>query len=186
MKLTNRDVDIINFIEKNQGATIEQIQKLFFPSYDVAANRLKILNNNKFIKVQVHPILGKKVYYLKKMPSFHSLVITDVVILLKDKLDFMQREYKIKKHQVDCIFILKEGKILIVEVDIFNRTKDKKINEIIAALEEKKAEFEFIIITKHQVREKKEKIIYIGIDEIEKKIKTLLNNTIVSQSKMQL
>ena len=174
MKLTDRDVDIINFIEKNQGATIQQIQKLYFPTYDVAANRLKILNNNKFIKVQVHPVLGKKIYYLKRIPSFHSLVIADVTILLKDKLDFMEREYKIKKHQVDCIFILKGGKILILEVDIFNRTKVKKTNEIIEALEEKKVKFEFIIITKHIVKEKKEKIIYIGIDEIEEKIKTLL------------
>ena len=176
MKLTDRDIDIINFIEKNQGATIQQIQKLFFPSYDVAANRLKILNNNKFVKTQVHPVLGKKVYYFKKMPSFHSLVITDVVILLKDKLDFIQREYKIKNHQVDCIFILKGGKILILEVDIFNRTKDKKVSEIISALDEKKAKFEFLIITKHNVQEKKkkEKVIYIGVNEIEEKIKQYL------------
>lgn len=180
MKLTNRDIDIINFIEKNQGATIEQIQKLFFPSYDVAANRLKILNNNKFLKVQVHPVLGKKVYYLKKIPSFHGLVITDVVILLKDKLDFMQREYKIKKNQVDCIFILKGGRIIILEVDIFNRTKDKKINEITSALNEKNAKFEFWIITKHQAREKNKKVVYIGIDEIEEKIKCYIKNSIVS------
>ncbi|MGK0468950.1 hypothetical protein [Clostridium sp.] len=173
MKLTSRDVNIISFIEKNQGATIEQIQRLFFPGYVVAANRLKILSDNKFIKVQVHPILGKKVYYFKKMPSFHSLVITDVVILLKDKLDFMQREYKIKNHQVDCIFILKGGKIIILEVDIFNRTKDKKIDEIISALGETKAMFEFCIITKHEVREnkKKKKVIYIGVDGMNEKIK---------------
>lgn len=176
MKLTNRDVDITNFIEKNQGATIEQIQKLFFPGYVVAANRLKILRDNKFIKVQVHPVLGKKVYYLKKLPSFHSLVITDVVILLKDKLDFMQREYKIKKHQVDCIFILKGGKIIILEVDIFNRTKDKKIDEVISALSETKVKFEFWLITKHEVRakKKKENVKYIGVDEINEKIKQYL------------
>ncbi|MCB2309033.1 hypothetical protein LGL08_20225 [Clostridium estertheticum] len=176
MKLTNRDIEIINFIEKNLGATINQIQNLFFPSYDVTANRLKILSDNKFIKVQVHPILGKKVYYLKKVPSFHSLVINDVVILLKDKLNFMQREYKIKNNHVDCIFIMKEGKILILEVDIFNRTKDKKIDEVINALEETKVKFEFWIITKHQVMEKKkkEKIKYIMVTEIEKKIKQYL------------
>jgi len=176
MKLTNRDIDIINFIGKNLGATIDQMQKLYFPSYDVAANRLKILNNNKFLKVTVHPVLGKKVYYLKKIPSFHSLVITDVTILLKDKLEFMQREYKIKNNTVDCIFILKKGIILIVEVDIFNRTKDKKINEIISSLNEKKMKFEFLIITKHEVQKekKKEKIKYIGIKEIEKKIKQYL------------
>jgi len=173
MKLTNRDIELINFIEKNQGATIEQVQKLFFPGYRVAANRLKILSSNKFIKVQVHPILGKKVYYIKKLPSYHGLIINDVAILLKDKLDFMQREYKIKNNQVDCIFILKGGKIIILEVDIFNRTKDKKINEIINILDDKKAKFEFWIISKHEVREKKkkERIKYIGVNEINEKIK---------------
>lgn len=176
MKLTNRDVDIINFMEKNQGATIEQMQRLFFPSYDVAANRLKILSNNKFIKVQVHPILGKKVYYLKKIPSFHSLVITDVVILMKDKLEFMQREYKIKNNRVDCVFILSGGKIIILEVDIFNRTKDKKINEVTSALSKTKTKFEFWIITKHEVRKKKRKenVKYIGVDELNEKIKSYL------------
>lgn len=175
MKLTNRDIIVINFIEKNQGATIEQLQKLFFPSYRIAANRLRILNNNRFIKVQVHPILGKKVYFFKKMPSYHSLIINDVVILLKDKLDFMQREYKIKSNQVDCILILKGGKIIILEVDIFNRTKDKKINEIINIMDDKKAKFEFWIITRHEVREKKkkERIKYIGINEINEKNKTI-------------
>jgi len=176
MNLTTRDIDIINFMEKNQGATIDQIQKLFFPGYFSAANRLRMLNNNKFIKAQIHPILGKKVYYLKKIPSYHSLVINDVAILLKDKLDFMQREYKIKNNHVDCIFILKGGIILILEVDIFNRTKGKKIDEIINSLDEKKAKFEFLIITKHKVQKenKKEKIKYIEITEIEKKIKQYL------------
>ena len=176
MKLTNRDINIINFIEKNQGATIKQMQNLFFPSYDVAANRLNILKINKYIKVQVHPILGKKVYYLKKIPSFHTLVITDVVILMRDKLEFMQREYKIKNNKVDCLFILKEGKIIVLEVDIFNRTKDKKIEEVISSLGETKAKVEFWVITKHDVRKKKRKkeVKYIGIDEINKKIKSYL------------
>jgi len=168
MKLTDRDINIINFIEKNQGVTIEQIHKLYFPSYDVAADRLKILSDSKFLKVQLHPILGKKVYYFKKMPSFHTLIITDVTILLQNKLEFMEREYKIKNNKVDCIFILKEGKLLIVEVDIFNKTSDKKINEITAALIEKNANFEFCIISKHEVIKKNKKIKYIKINEIEK------------------
>ena len=166
MKLTDRDIKIINFINDNTGATIEQLQELFFPSYDVAANRLKILSDNKFLKVQVHPILGKKVYYLKKIPSFHSLVITDITILLKDKVKFMEREYVIKKNKVDCIFILKEGKIIVLEVDIYNRTKENKINEIIDTLAETKAKFEVWIISKHDRREKKEKVRYVRVEEI--------------------
>lgn len=166
MKLTDRDIKIINFINDNTGATIEQLQELFFPSYDMAAKRLKKLLDNKFIKVQVHPILGKKVYYIKKLPSFHSLVITDIAILLKDQVKFMQREYKIKNNQVDCIFILNSGKIIISEIDIYNRTKENKINTIIDTLAETKAKFEIWIVSKHDRREKKEKVRYIKVEEI--------------------
>lgn len=166
MKLTNRDASIINFIENNQGATIEQLQQLFFPSYNMTAKRLKSLENNKFLKSQIHPILGKKVYYLKKMPSFHTLVITDITILLKDKVKFMQREYKIKNNYVDCIFILKEGKIIILEVDIYNRTKETKIKEVLETLAETKAEIEFWIVCKCERRVRVPKIKYIKINDI--------------------
>lgn len=174
MKLTNRDIKIINFISENNGATIEQIQKLFFPSYDVAANRLKILKDNSFLKSQVHPILGKKVYYLKKVPSLHTLVITDVTIILKDEIKFMEREYKVKNNKVDCLFLLKTGKIIILEVDIFNRTKDKKIDEVMATLAETKTKIEFWIITKYKIQEKKKKtgVEYININNISEKLKS--------------
>lgn len=168
MKLTDRDIKIIKFITENTGATIEQLQKLFFPSYDMASKRLKKLSDNKFLKVAIHPTLGKKVYYVKKMPSFHSLVITSVTIILKDQIKFMQREYKVKNNYVDCIFILETGKIIILEIDIFNRTKDKKIDEVLNTLKETKAEIEFWIISKHKRKNKNKKIIEIEIEEINK------------------
>lgn len=166
MKLTDRDIEIINFITVNQGATIEQLQELFFPSYSMTAKRLKLLEDNKFLKSCVHPVLGKKIYYLKKVPSFHSLVISDIAIHFKDKIKFMEREYKIKNNQVDCIFILKEGKIIVLEVDIFNRTKDKKINDVAAALAETKAKFEIWVICKHSRKEKNRAAKYININDI--------------------
>lgn len=155
MKLTDRDTKIINFITENQGATIEQLQELFFPSYDMAAKRLKLLENNKFLKACIHPILGKKVYYIKKIPSFHSLVISEVAILLRDKIKFMQREYKIKNNQVDCIFILRTGKIIILEVDIFNKTKDIKIDNVLTALSAVNTDNEMWIVSKEERKEKK-------------------------------
>lgn len=169
MKLVDRDINIINFITENHGATIEQIQKLFFPSYDMSSKRLKLLADNKYLKVAIHPVLGKKVYYLKKIPSFHSLVVSSVTILLKDKIKFMQREYKVKNNFVDCIFILNTGKIIVLEVDIFNRTKDKKIDEVLSTLSETKAEIEFWIVSKHKRKNNnKKKIVLIGIEEIDK------------------
>mgnify|MGYP000863683400 CR=1 FL=1 len=166
MKLTNRDAKIINFIENNKGATIVQLQKIFFPSYDMAAKRLKKLENNKLIKSQIQPTLGKKVYYLSKLPSFHSLVITDVTILLRDKIKFMQREYKIKNNYVDCIFILEDGKTIILEVDIYNMTKEKKIKEVLESLTEIKTRIEFWIVCKYERRNKIKGIRYIKMDEL--------------------
>ncbi|MEY8001635.1 hypothetical protein AB8U03_15805 [Clostridium sp. Mt-5] len=166
MKLTDRDIKIINFIKNNQGATIGQLQKLFFPSYNMTAKRLKLLLNNKFLKAQMHPVLGKKVYYLKKLPSFHTLVITDMTILLKDKIKFMQREYKIKNNYIDCIFILKEGKIIILEVDIYNRTKETKIKEILKTLAETKAVVEFWVVCRCERRAHVQEIKYIKINDI--------------------
>lgn len=166
MKLTDRDIEIINFITDNQGATIEQLHELYFPSYSMAAKRLKLLEDNKFLKSAIHPILGKKTYYLKKVPSFHSLVISSVAIQLKGKVDFMEREFKIRNNQVDCMFILKEKKIIILEVDIFNKTKDKKINDITAALAETKAKYEIWIISKHERKEKKCGVKFIKLDDI--------------------
>lgn len=172
MKLTERDINIINFITENQGATIEQLQELFFPSYDMAAKRLKLLEYNKFLKACIHPVLGKKVYYLKKIPSFHSLVISEIAILLRDKIKFMQREYKIKNNQVDCIIILKTGKIIILEIDIFNKTKDKKIDDVLAALAAVNRNNEIWIVSKSERRKKKKTIRYIRLEEMKKIIKS--------------
>lgn len=178
MKLTNRDVEIINFIEENKGATIEQLQRLFFPSYDMASKRLRKLSYNNFLKVRIHPILGKKVYYLQKMPSYHSLVINDFTILYKDRIKFMQREYTIKNHKVDCLFILKTKKIIILEVDIYNQTKEEKIKSVMDILKQTNAKTDFIIICKQKRRKKCSLAKYIGIDEI----KTLSNNKYYSIS----
>lgn len=166
MKLTSRDIEIINFIEENKGATIEQLQQLFFTSYDMASKRLRKLSNNNFLKVNIHPVLGKKVYYLKRIPSYHSLVVNEFIILYKDKIKFMQREYNIKNFKVDCIFILKMGKIIILEVDIYNRTKENKIKEILKLLEQTKVEVEFIVACQQKRRKKSALAKYIQIEEI--------------------
>lgn len=166
MKLTSRDIKIINFIEENKGATIEQLQQLFFPSYDMASKRLRKLSDNNFLKVNIHPVLGKKVYYLKRIPSYHSLVINEFIILYKDKIKFMQREYKIKNFKVDCIFILEMGKIIILEVDIYNRTKENKIKEILQVLEQTKTKVEFIVVCQQERRNKSKFAKYIKIEDI--------------------
>ena len=63
MRLTDRDYEIINFIMDNNGATIEQLHKMFFPSYNMCSKRMKKIADNGAIKECMHPILNKKVFY---------------------------------------------------------------------------------------------------------------------------
>lgn len=158
MKLTDRDIEIINFISENTGATIEQLQEIYFPSYNMAAKRLKILADNKYLRDTIHPVLGKKVYYIKKVPSYHALVITEISMLLKDKIAYMKREYQIKKYFVDCIFVLKSGHIISVEIDIFNKTKEEKLLTTYEELRKTKANVIVLVVSKNKRKEgRKEK-----------------------------
>lgn len=145
---------IIKWITENRGATIKQINKLFFTNYTTCSIRLKKLSDNKFLKVAIHPVLGKKVYYKKKMPSFHALVLNNFIIKYKDNIRLYKREYKIKKFTVDGIIILKTGKLLVIEVDIYNKTRTEKINGVMSILHQAGAEFEFWIISKGNRRKK--------------------------------
>lgn len=162
MRLTNRDIKIINFIDNYKGATIEQIRILFFPSYDMAKKRLKILRDNNYIKCVIHPILNKKVYYLKKVPSYHTLVINEVQILLKERIIDFKREFK-----VDGLLVTRDKKVVVVEVDIFNRTSKEKINKVKEWLKSKLKVDVRVVVAKEK-RKNKGEWIEIGIEEIEK------------------
>ena len=171
MKLTNRDVDIINFIEKVKGATIEQIQIMFFPSYDTAKRRLRALKENNFLKCAIHPVLNKKIYYIKRLPSYHSIIINHVCILLKDKIYRVQKEFKIDKYKVDALLVLKDKTIVILEVDIFNRTTKEKYINIKKVMDSKRLKFKMLIVEKR--KNKNGFCEEILIDDIEK-IKTVV------------
>lgn len=166
MRLTSRDVNIIEFIQKNTGATIEQIQIMFFPSYNTTKRRLRLLKEGNYLKCSIHPILNKKVYYIKKLPSYHSLVINHVCILLRDKIYKVQREFKVGKYRVDALLILNNKDIIILEVDIFNKTSKNKFINIKNILNSKGLKFKMIIVTK--TKDKRNFCEKILIDEIDK------------------
>lgn len=166
MRLMDRDINIINYLEKFGGATIQQVADVYFKnSYDASKKRLKKLKDNAFIKCATHPVLNKKVYYIKKLPSYHSLIINHVCILLKDKIYKVEREFKIGKTKVDALILLKNKQIVILEVDIFNKTSQNKYNSIKSAMDSRGLEFEMLIVGK-----RKRKISfadYVLVDEID-------------------
>lgn len=155
MQLTYRDNEIIEWVKENKGATIEQINKLFFTNYTTCSIRLKKLADNKFLKSKIHPVMNKKVYYLNKLPSFHALVLNDFIIKYKGQIKIVQREYKIKNYIVDCIIILKTDIIIIVEIDIWNKTSAEKLKAVKEVMEGNKIKNELWVVSK---RERKDKI----------------------------
>jgi len=130
MKLQNRDIEIINYIEE-YGATIQQIADLFFNgSYESSNKRLRKLEKDKFIKGKLHPVLNKKVYYKRRMPSYHSLAIQDVYIQNRNIIQTYKREAMLDKYKVDALIITKKNNVVILEVDIYNKTKKEKIDAV--------------------------------------------------------
>lgn len=130
MKLQDRDINIINYLELN-GGTIQQIADLFFnKNYYGADRRLLKLEKDKLIKGSMHPILNKKVYFKKKIPSYHKIIAEDIYIKNKDIIQEFKREAKLEKFKVDIFIITKKLNIYIIEIDIFNKTKKDKLEAV--------------------------------------------------------
>lgn len=161
MQLTARDTEIIKWVTDNRGATIEQINKLFFSNYTTCSIRLKKLSDNGFLKVKVHPVMSKKVYYIKKLPSFHSLVLNDFIIKYKEYIKLVQREYKLKNYIVDGLIILNSDKLIIVEIDIWNKTSDDKLNGIIGLMKQNKIGYELWVVSKRERNKKLKEVNYL-------------------------
>jgi DNA-binding Lrp family transcriptional regulator len=130
MILQDRDVDIINYLEQN-GGTIQQIGELYFNgSYAAAKHRLRKLEQDKFLKGAIHPIINKKVYYKGKIPSYHKIIAQDIYIKNKELIKEFRREVKLDKHIVDIFILTKKLNIYVIELDIFNKTTSKKIDTV--------------------------------------------------------
>ena len=166
--LTPRDIDIITYLNKNQGGTIEQIQWLFFKNYDTCRIRLKKLEDFKFIKSTKHPIINKKIYYIKKIPSYHTLVGNTILLLLKDKIKDYRREYQISNFKVDILIVTNSAKVIIIEIDIFNKTSKNKIIAIKNGIRNKlNMNCTCIIINKNKIN-KRNDVLEININDLNK------------------
>lgn len=132
MNLTERDTEIINYIESVKGATIEQISKLYFPSYTRASIRLKKLADYGFLRCRIHPTIGKITYYTDKIPSYHDLIINDILIALKGL--YNDKDYEptpiLGRIKPDLAVKLKNGRYAIFEIELFNKASKEKLSKI--------------------------------------------------------
>lgn len=139
--LTNRDNLILQFIEQYGGITIKQASKLFFReakySDDIARKRLKKLAENEELKYDKDWVTNQRVYYTKKKPSSHSLVLlnlyAEIIGAGADVIEF-EKEYKIDNVCRPDGFIIfsynGKGKMAFVEVDMQNKTNLEKYRKL--------------------------------------------------------
>jgi hypothetical protein len=170
MRLQERDIEIINYLKDYKGGTIDQISTLFFKgSYEAAKRRLRMLVENKEIKSSFHGILNKKVFYTSKLPSYHRLITNDIRILLLKNVELLdfKFEVKIENQRIDAMAVYKRNKlgILIIEVDIYNRTKIEKIEKVKKAIKLKTRIEPVPVIVSMHVRFGDKGIVNMGIGE---------------------
>lgn len=130
MILTERDNLILDSMEAAGGVTIDFISELFFSSYNRASRRLRQLKKYGYIKAELHPILGKMVYYKTKCPSYHSLVINEIVLLFKDRIKEYDRNAKLGTCEVDFVVKLTDNRLVLFEIELENRVTTEKLKRI--------------------------------------------------------
>ena len=120
----------------------------------------------------MHSTLNKKVYYYKKIPSFHSLIINELVIQLMDKLQYYEREYPIDKFKIDCMMLLNNNHIIAVEIDLFNRTSENKVKKVYDKITQLDKSASVLIVSKCKrmdkldCKNKKINMIKVKLDEM--------------------
>ena len=86
--------------------------------------------------------------------------------MFKDMIVKAEREFKIGKYKVDALLVLKNKDIIILEVDIFNRTSKEKYINIKKVMDSKGLKFKMLIVEKR--KKQKSFCEEILLDEIEK------------------
>ena len=113
VKLTDRDIQIIDFLKLNKCADTETLSHIFFnSSLRACQNRLKKLVDNGNIKAFRENILTQNIYYVRRKPiSYkHALKVTQFIAELhKLNIEIIKYRvpYKVGNVIADALFIIK-------------------------------------------------------------------------------
>lgn len=139
MCLTNKYLDILNFVEEHGAITIDIAKELFYNTqygYDSSRRALKSLVSANYLNISKDFVTGKNIYYSKKSISSHKLMLlrlySRIISIGAEVIEF-KKEYKANNYISDGLIIYKFNgkiKIVLVEVDINNKTKESKYVEI--------------------------------------------------------
>lgn len=131
--------DILNFVESYGAISIDIAKDLYYNTkfgYDSSRRALSKLVSNGYLKTSKDFVSDKYIYYDKKAISSHKLILlrfyAKIVALGGEILEF-KMEYKSANYISDGLIIYKYAgliKIILVEVDINNKTKEDKYIKI--------------------------------------------------------
>jgi hypothetical protein len=169
--LTNRDRQILRFIETFGGITIYQCSKIYFKDskhqYDLARKRLKILYDMNLIRYFTNKLTNERVYCDDKKITPHKTYLLDVyATLLTNNVKVLNLDFEPQwldgKYRSDGFFLIEYNgtkRIMCVEVDITHMTKVEKYEEVYASgeIQKKYGAFPLIVIVGDIISEYKSK-----------------------------
>ena len=158
--ITERDKEILRWIEKFKSITIDQCSKLFFTdskmSYDLARKRLRYLNREGLIKRYRKEPKEQVVYFMDKILKKHDLKTMDMIVELNQfniTQLILQNKIQINRHGIylnyvtDATIVIDNEYPIIIETDYTHYTNDKKVTDLINYLEDKhNTKYIFLII----------------------------------------
>ncbi len=132
--LTNRDIKVIDFLEKYKIAKLTTIQNLFFPSLRTAQLRMKKLHDKKVVKREKDIYSSEYMYYIRKPSQVkHSLIIADVLgrINNMNSIEIIKFDNEFTINNIRSDFFIaykykKTGFIALGEVELSNNNIQKK------------------------------------------------------------
>lgn len=138
---SNNYDSICLFVEQHGSITIDIAKNLFYNTkygYDSSRRALTKLCKEGYFKVTTDFLTDKKVYYRSKPVSSHRLMLISLmssfVKLGAEIIDF-KIEYKCDNMISDGMLIYKHNntaKIILIEIDINNKTKEQKYEQLFA------------------------------------------------------
>lgn len=135
--LTNRDQEILNFLNEYKCANTSTIANIFFNGSKRPCNRrLKNLREHGFIKSSQEFVCLEQIHYISKKPTQikHSTIVSNFIgELYKNNIEIIKTklEFKIYNVRSDLLLVAKvNGKTKIYFIEVCN-TKKFDINKYI-------------------------------------------------------
>ncbi|MEG2412555.1 MAG: hypothetical protein RSA29_18575 [Clostridium sp.] len=162
---TERDVNILRFVEAHGSITISQCSNMFFYKniygYDQARKRLSNLKKEGFIKRYRKDPRTESVYYIEKPLKIHDLKLLDVYTKIYNSFEitFYKRELKLdipdklfkqlnKSYIIDAAMSIERKVPLLIEIDYTHYTSLDKIKEVVQFYENKNNRRHVFIVVK--------------------------------------